>query len=97
MGDTPLYVGIDLGTTNSAAAVFDGEAVSATRIREYLARGEVDRTADLLGRPYDVTGRLDGTAALIRIAPGSRSNPRNRTDRSRGAGAAFILANAAAS
>jgi riboflavin kinase/FMN adenylyltransferase len=49
----------------------DGEAVSATRIREYLARGDVDRAADLLGRPYDVTGRLDGTAALIRIPPAS--------------------------
>ena len=31
MADTPLYVGIDLGTTNSAAAVFDGEAVSVIR------------------------------------------------------------------
>jgi len=28
---TPLYVGIDLGTTNSAAAVFDGERVSVVR------------------------------------------------------------------
>ena len=28
---TPLYVGIDLGTTNSAAAVFDGEHVSVVR------------------------------------------------------------------
>jgi molecular chaperone DnaK len=27
----PLYVGIDLGTTNSAAAVFDGERVSVVR------------------------------------------------------------------
>ncbi|MDB4954566.1 MAG: heat-shock protein Hsp70, partial [Myxococcales bacterium] len=31
MSDTPLYVGIDLGTTNSAAAVFDGEHVSVVR------------------------------------------------------------------
>ena len=31
MADTPLYVGIDLGTTNSAAAVFDGERVSVIR------------------------------------------------------------------
>ena len=31
MVDTPLYVGIDLGTTNSAAAVFDGERVSVVR------------------------------------------------------------------
>lgn len=31
MPETPLYVGIDLGTTNSAAAVFDGERVSVVR------------------------------------------------------------------
>ena len=31
MPDAPLYVGIDLGTTNSAAAVFDGERVSVVR------------------------------------------------------------------
>ncbi len=31
MAETPLYVGIDLGTTNSAAAVFDGERVSVVR------------------------------------------------------------------
>ncbi|HEU0036357.1 MAG TPA: Hsp70 family protein [Kofleriaceae bacterium] len=31
MADSPLYVGIDLGTTNSAAAVFDGEHVSVVR------------------------------------------------------------------
>ncbi|MEO8845799.1 MAG: Hsp70 family protein [Kofleriaceae bacterium] len=31
MAEKPLYVGIDLGTTNSAAAVFDGEQVSVVR------------------------------------------------------------------
>ena len=31
MAETPLYVGIDLGTTNSAAAVFDGEQVAVVR------------------------------------------------------------------
>jgi molecular chaperone DnaK len=31
VAETPLYVGIDLGTTNSAAAVFDGEHVSVVR------------------------------------------------------------------
>jgi molecular chaperone DnaK len=31
MAESPLYVGIDLGTTNSAAAVFDGERVSVVR------------------------------------------------------------------
>ncbi len=31
MAETPLFVGIDLGTTNSAAAVFDGEHVSVVR------------------------------------------------------------------
>jgi hypothetical protein len=46
------------------------EAVSATRIREHLARGDVGRAADLLGRPYHVTGRLDDSAnCLVRITP----------------------------
>ncbi|HEY5926818.1 MAG TPA: Hsp70 family protein [Kofleriaceae bacterium] len=31
MSETPLFVGIDLGTTNSAAAVFDGEHVAVVR------------------------------------------------------------------
>ncbi|HEY3807829.1 MAG TPA: Hsp70 family protein [Kofleriaceae bacterium] len=31
MAETPVYVGIDLGTTNSAAAVFDGDRVSVVR------------------------------------------------------------------
>jgi riboflavin kinase / FMN adenylyltransferase len=48
-----------------------GELVSATRIREHLACGEVDRAGDLLGRPYDVVGCLADTAppGLIRISP----------------------------
>jgi molecular chaperone DnaK len=31
---TPLYVGVDLGTSNSAAAVFDGKSVSVVRNRQ---------------------------------------------------------------
>lgn len=34
MPERPLYVGIDLGTTNSVAAVFDGETVTAIRNAE---------------------------------------------------------------
>lgn len=34
MDARPLYVGIDLGTTNSAAAVFDGETLSSVRNTE---------------------------------------------------------------
>src|SRR5689334_9658083 len=58
--------GVELGMVSVG-----GEAVSATRIREHLVRGDVARAGNLLGRPYDVTGRLDGTAApcLLRIAP----------------------------
>jgi hypothetical protein len=53
-------------------ASVDGEVVSATRIREHLARGDVGRAGDLLGRPYDVVGCLADTAppCLIRIPPG---------------------------
>jgi len=34
MGDGPRYLGIDLGTTNSAAAVFDGHEVTPVRNRD---------------------------------------------------------------
>ena len=43
MAETPLYVGIDLGTTNSAAAVFDGERVSVVR----NAQGDPVACADI--------------------------------------------------
>jgi riboflavin kinase / FMN adenylyltransferase len=63
--------GVELGMVSVG-----GEVVSATRIREHLARGDVGRAGDLLGRPYDVTGRLDGTAAscLVRV-PSARVVP----------------------
>ena len=58
--------GVELGMVSVG-----GELVSATRIREHLACGDVDRAGDLLGRPYDVVGRLADTAppGLIRISP----------------------------
>lgn len=43
------------------------EVASATRIREHLARSDVARAADLLGRPYQVPGRLDGTGSRAAI------------------------------
>lgn len=53
----------------------EGEAVSATAIRTHLARGDVGRAAALLGRPYDVVGRLDpGPGGLVRV-PASRAVP----------------------
>jgi hypothetical protein len=53
-----------------AMASVDGEVVSATRIREHLAHGDVGRAGDLLGRPYDVVGCLSGATrpCLIRIS-----------------------------
>ena len=45
-----------------------GEVASATRIREHLARGDVARAAELLGRPFEVLGRLDdgqSTASVV--------------------------------
>ena len=45
----------------------DDEIVSATRIREHLARGDVVRAEVLLGRPHEVLGRLDvaGSPAVV--------------------------------
>ncbi|MBP9144508.1 MAG: bifunctional riboflavin kinase/FAD synthetase [Thermoanaerobaculia bacterium] len=36
----------------------DGHPVSSTRIRRALAEGEVEVAAELLGRPYSLTGRI---------------------------------------
>ena len=62
---TPRYVGIDLGTTNSAAAVFDGEQVVQIRnaqgatltpsVVRIDARGKV--TVGARARRFDTGGR----------------------------------------
>ncbi|PWV59307.1 bifunctional riboflavin kinase/FAD synthetase [Plasticicumulans acidivorans] len=44
----------------------EGGRVSSTRIRELLARGELDAAAALLGRPYAVQGRVAHGAKLGR-------------------------------
>ena len=36
----------------------DGERVSSTRIRECIERGDFDKAAELLGRPYSLSGRV---------------------------------------
>jgi riboflavin kinase/FMN adenylyltransferase len=38
--------------------VEDGEAVSSSRVRALLEAGQVDRAARLLGRPYEIEGRV---------------------------------------
>jgi riboflavin kinase/FMN adenylyltransferase len=41
------------------AAIADGgERISSTRVREALARGDLDEAARLLGRPYGICGRV---------------------------------------
>ena len=40
------------------AIVEEGERISSTRVREALARGELDAAARLLGRPYAICGRV---------------------------------------
>jgi len=40
------------------AVVIDGERVSSTAIREALAKGDLERAARLLGRPYAICGRV---------------------------------------
>jgi riboflavin kinase/FMN adenylyltransferase len=38
--------------------LLDGERVSSTRIRQALAQGNLEQAARLLGRPYDMNGRV---------------------------------------
>jgi cytidyltransferase-like protein len=63
--------GVEVAMTSA-----DGEVVSSTRIREHLARGDVRRAGELLGRPYDVLGRAVGAGppALVHV-PATRAVP----------------------
>ncbi len=38
--------------------MLDGERVSSTRIRQCIAAGDFDQAAELLGRPYSLSGRV---------------------------------------
>jgi len=38
--------------------MIDGERVSSTRIRQCIAAGDFDKAAELLGRPYSLSGRV---------------------------------------
>jgi len=52
------------------AVVVDGQVVSSSLVRSYLAAGEVDRAAGLLGRPYRIYGGVvpgDGRGKLLGI------------------------------
>lgn len=77
--------GQQLGFSVSRAATCTaaGLRVSSTRIRQQLGRGELDQVAALLGRPYEMTGRVTGGRQLGRtlgaptanIALGRRRSP----------------------
>jgi len=47
-----------LGVHVVAPAVLNGRVVSSTAIRECLGRGRVEEAARLLGRPYEIKGRV---------------------------------------
>lgn len=42
----------------SPTCLHDGQRVSSTRVREHLRNGELEAAADLLGRPYRISGRV---------------------------------------
>lgn len=48
------------------SVIHDGQAVSSTRIREHLKAAEPEKAAELLGRPYAVTGEVVHGKALGR-------------------------------
>ncbi|MDZ7621990.1 MAG: bifunctional riboflavin kinase/FAD synthetase [Candidatus Competibacteraceae bacterium] len=43
---------------NTYSHILDGERVSSTRVREALGQGNLELAARLLGRPYDMCGRV---------------------------------------
>lgn len=57
--DAGHRLGFDFTVVNAVDDA-DGEAYSSTRIREHLRAGEPDQAADLLGRPFEITGMVTG-------------------------------------
>jgi len=45
-------------TLSTATLALDGGRVSSTRVREALAEGDLELAAELLGRPYVISGRV---------------------------------------
>ena len=73
-GDVPTLqkIGVELGYTVEAMPPFkiEGEAVSSSRIRSALAAGDMELAALLLGRPFQVSGKVvtgDGRGQTIGI------------------------------
>jgi riboflavin kinase/FMN adenylyltransferase len=54
--DAGARFGFEVQDTPSILA--DGQRISSTLIREALLRGELDLAGDLLGKPYEVCGRI---------------------------------------
>lgn len=50
---------LGFGAYGVAEVMYDGEAISSTRIRALVAEGRVEEAAELLGRGYAVVGRVE--------------------------------------
>lgn len=84
-GDVTLLgqLGLELGfaVRGLPPVLHEGAAVSSTRIREALARGEVENARVMLGRPYFVEGRVvhgEGRGRTLGI-PTANLAPSNET------------------
>ncbi|WP_308445827.1 bifunctional riboflavin kinase/FAD synthetase [Chitinolyticbacter albus] len=53
-------------THNLATVALDGGRISSTAVRDALVSGDMDHAADLLGRPYSISGRVVGGDKLGR-------------------------------
>lgn len=49
---------LGFAVADTPSVIVDGERVSSTLIREALLAGDLDRAARLLGKPYEVCGRI---------------------------------------
>jgi riboflavin kinase/FMN adenylyltransferase len=72
LGSSAGLDGIEVGMV-----MVGGEAVSATRIRDHLAVGDVARASELLGRPYEVVGWLSayGRSTATVLVAATRAVP----------------------
>ncbi len=57
-GDAEFLRAQEIPVTVVPYAVFKGEKISSTRIRSALSRGELEDVAEMLGRPWQVSGEV---------------------------------------
>lgn len=92
LGEWGAHSGTHIDAHNLKSA--SGEPITATRIRLLLAKPSLDEAAELLGRPYSITGTVEagrGEGADMGFRTANLTQPANRQVLAEGVYAAYAI------